>query len=117
MSESHLVVYNSLLSPWAVARQISQSMGIPRQEYWSGLPFPSPGGHLNPRIKPRSPTLQADSLPPEPPGKQKLSEFPRNEWISTIKKERERAFSPDSPTARGNIRQQEKKQEINILII
>ena len=39
-----------------------------RQEYWIGLPFPSPGDLLNPGIKPGSPTLQADSFPPEPPG-------------------------------------------------
>ena len=43
--------------------------GILQQEYWSGLPFPSPGFLSDPRIKPRSPALQADSLPSEPPGK------------------------------------------------
>ena len=42
--------------------------GILRQEYWSGLPFPSPGDLPNPGIEPRSPTLQADNLPSEPPG-------------------------------------------------
>ena len=42
---------------------------ISRPEYWSGLPFPSPGDLPNPGIEPRFPTLQADSLPPEPPGK------------------------------------------------
>ena len=44
-------------------------MGFFRQEYWSGLPFPSPGDLPNPGIKPRSPKLQVDSLPSEPPGK------------------------------------------------
>ena len=43
-----------------------------RQEYWSGLPFPSPGDLPDPGIKPESPALQADSLPSEPPGKPKL---------------------------------------------
>ena len=43
--------------------------GISRQEYWSGLPFPSPGDLPNPGIKPGSPALQVDSLPFEPPGK------------------------------------------------
>ena len=43
------------------------SVGISRQEYWSGLPCPPPGDHLNPGIEPRSPALQADSLPLEPP--------------------------------------------------
>ena len=46
-----------------------QSMEFSRPEYWSGLPFPSPGDLPNPGIEPRSPTLQADSLPAEPPGK------------------------------------------------
>ena len=41
-------------------------MGFSRQEYWSGLPFPSPGGLPDPGIEPRSPTLQADALPSEP---------------------------------------------------
>jgi len=44
-------------------------MGFSRQEYWSGLPFPSPGDLPDPGIKPRSPILQADALTPEPPGK------------------------------------------------
>ena len=53
-------------SPWTVAHQAPLSMGFSRQEYWSGLPFPPPGGHPDPRIEPSSPvspTLQADSLP------------------------------------------------------
>ena len=45
------------------------SLGFPRQEYWSGLPFPSPGNFPNPGIKFRSPALQADALTSEPPGK------------------------------------------------
>ena len=61
-----------LATPWTVAHQAPPSMGFSRQEYWRGLPFPSPGDHLNPGIKPRSPTLQVDSLPSEPPGKCKL---------------------------------------------
>ena len=46
-------------------------MEFSRQEYWSGLPFPSPGDLPNPEIKPRFPTLQAGSLLSEPPGKPK----------------------------------------------
>ena len=53
---------------WTVAPQAPQSVGSSRQEYWSGLPFPSPGYLPNPRIELRSPTLQVDSLPSEPPG-------------------------------------------------
>ena len=45
------------------------SMGFSRQEYWSGLPFPSPRDLPNPGIEPGSPTLEADTLPSEPPGK------------------------------------------------
>ena len=59
-------------TPWTVAHHVPLSMRFPRQEYWSGLPFPSPGNLLDPEIKPGSPTLQADSLPREPPGKHKL---------------------------------------------
>ena len=50
-----------------VARQAPPSMELSRQEYWSGLPFPSPGDLPDSGTKPRSPALQADSLPPEPP--------------------------------------------------
>ena len=56
-------------TPWPVAHQAALSMGFPRQEYWNGLPFPSPGYLSNPGIKPVSPRWQADSLPSEPPGK------------------------------------------------
>ena len=56
-------------TPWTVAHQGPPSMGFSRQEYWSGLPFPPSGGLPDPEIEPRSPALQADSLPSEPPGK------------------------------------------------
>ena len=52
--------------PWTVAHQAPLSMGFSGQEYWSGLPFPSPGDFPNPGFEPRSPTLQAESLPSEP---------------------------------------------------
>ena len=54
-------------TPWTVAHQAPPSMGFSRQEYWSGLPFPSPGDLPNPGIEPRSPALQADYLTSEPP--------------------------------------------------
>ena len=54
---------------WTVAYQAPPSMGFSRQECWSGLPFPSPGDLPNPGIEPRSPALEADALPSEPPGK------------------------------------------------
>ena len=56
-------------TPWTVAHQAPTSMGFSRQEYWSGLPFASPGDLPNPGIEPRSPALQADALTSEPPGK------------------------------------------------
>ena len=62
------------VTPWTVAYQAPLSMAFSRQECWSGLPFPSPGDLPNPGIEPRSPTLQADALPSEPPGK------PPNLW-------------------------------------
>ena len=49
-------------------------MGFSRQEYWSGLPFPSPVNLPDPGIEPKSPALQANSLPSEPPGKPKNAE-------------------------------------------
>ena len=62
-------------TPWTVAHQAPLSMGFSRQEYRSGLPFPSPGDLPDPGIKPwvdpiaRSPALQADALTSEPPRK------------------------------------------------
>ena len=56
-------------TPWTVACWGPLSMGFPRQEYWSELPFPSPGDFPDPGIKSWSPVLQADSLLSEPPGK------------------------------------------------
>ena len=71
-----LIKYVKLLSrgqlfvtPWTVAYQAPPSIGFSRQEYWSGLPFPSPGDLPNPGIEPGSSVLQADALWSEPPGK------------------------------------------------
>ena len=55
-------------TPGTVAYQAPLSMGFSRQEYWSGLPFPSPGELPDPGIKPRSPALQEDALSSEPQG-------------------------------------------------
>ena len=56
-------------TPWTLACQAPLSMKFSKQEYWSGLPFPSPGNLPDPGIKSRYPAMQADSLPSEPPGK------------------------------------------------
>ena len=65
----------TLCDPVTVARQAPLSMGFSRQEYWSGLPFPSPGDLPNPGIEPGSPVLQADALPSEPPGNHIRDQF------------------------------------------
>ena len=71
--------YLTLTTSWTVASQSPLSMEFSRQEYWSGLPYPPPGDLPNPRIKPASPTLQADSLPlshqPRPCVRSSLSPF------------------------------------------
>ena len=63
---SHVQLF---VTPWTVTYQAPPSLGFFRQEYWSGLPFPSPGDLPDPGIKPRSLALQADTLTSEPPGK------------------------------------------------
>ena len=60
-------------TPWTIP-----SMEVSRPEYWRGLPFPSPGDLTTPGIKPRSPTLQVDSLPAESQGK------PKKTWVSSL---------------------------------
>ena len=85
-------------TPWSVAYQAPPSMGFSRQEYWSGLPFPSPGDLPNPGIEPGSPSFQADALTSEPPGKKKQcfmkryertairKPWKRNEYLEYISK-------------------------------
>ena len=63
------------VTPWTVAHQAPLSMRFSRQEYWTGLPFPSPGDLPKPGIKPRSPASQADALTSEPPGKPLLNYY------------------------------------------
>ena len=66
---------------WTIAHQAPPSMGFSRQEYWSGLPFPSPGDLPNPGIEPRSPTLQADALTSAPPGKPLEMRIGEIKWL------------------------------------
>ena len=68
----------TLATPQTAAHQASLSMGFSRQEDWSGLPCPPPGDLPNPGIKLRSPALQVDSLPSEPPGK------PKNTGVASL---------------------------------
>ena len=70
---SHSVVSILFAAPWTASCQAPLSMEFSRQEYWSGLPFPSLGDLPNPGIRFGSPTVQANSLQSEPPGKPLLS--------------------------------------------
>ena len=91
-SLSHVQLF---ATPWPVAYQAPPSMGFSRQECWSGLPFPSPGDLPNPGIEPRSPALQADALPSEPPGK------PRKErkWSRSVVSDSLRPHGPEKGMA------------------
>ena len=65
----------TLATPWTVACQAPLSMGFSRQEYWNGLPFPSPGDLPDPGMEHRSSALQAEALPSEPPGSLNIWKF------------------------------------------
>ena len=70
-------VVSDLVTPWTAAHQAPLSMGFPRQEYWSGLPFPTPGGLLDSGIEPTclaSPALVGRFFTTVPPGKLPISE-------------------------------------------
>ena len=71
-SLSHVQLF---ATPWTVSRQAPLSMVFSRQEYWSGLPFPSPGDLPNPGIKPMSPALQVRSSLSEPPVRPSLRQL------------------------------------------
>ena len=77
---------STLCDPMTVAYKAPLSMEFSRQEYWSALPFPSPGDLPDPGTEPKSPALRADTLPSEPPGKSKTYRWP----ISTQKDAQDR---------------------------
>ena len=60
---------DSFVTPWTVAHQAPLSMGLPMQEYWSVLPFPSPGDVTDPGIEPKPPALAGGFFTTEPPRK------------------------------------------------
>ena len=70
---SHVQIF---ATPWTVAHQAPLFMGFPRQEYWSGLPFPSAGDLPNPGIEPESPALAGRFFTTEPPGKPYINAIP-----------------------------------------
>ena len=78
-----LSCFQLFVTPWTVACQVPLSMGFSRQVYWSGLPFPPPGDLPDPGIQPGSPTLLADSLPYEPPGKPNCMHSLKYSWRSS----------------------------------
>ena len=80
-SLSHVWLF---VTPWTVAYQAPRSMGFSRQEYWSWLPFPSPGDLPNPGIETGSPALQTDALLSEPPGKSYLNMLLKSTFILYI---------------------------------
>ena len=83
------VVSDSFATPWSVAHQVPLSMGFPRQEYWSGLPFPSPGGLPDLGIEPTSPALAGGFFTTGPPGKPLLCHT-----AEEVKAQRRPAFQP-----------------------
>ena len=78
------VVSDYSATPWTVTHQAPLSMEFSRQEYWSGLPFPSPGNHPNPRIEPRSSALQASTLLLSHPGSPSLMRFSRKQELREV---------------------------------
>ena len=66
---SHSVMSDSFATPWTAGHQAPLSMGFPRQENWSGLPFPPPEDLPDPGIEPMSPALADRFFIPEPQGK------------------------------------------------
>ena len=70
---------SSFVNPWTVARQAPLCMGFQRQEYWSGLPFPSPGDLPDPGIEPTSPALVGEFFTTEPPGKYGIGAIKKTE--------------------------------------
>ena len=84
---SHFSRVRLFAALWTVAHSSPLSVGFSRQEYWSGLPFPSPGDLPHPGINPGLPALQSDSLPSKPSGKpisSKTSFFPVGDFPSSL---------------------------------
>ena len=84
-SSAQPLVLSDSATPGTAAHQAPLSMGFSRQEYWSGLPCPPPGDLPNPGTEARSPALQADSLPREPPGKPKKRQIQHKKVYTGLK--------------------------------
>ena len=99
-------------TPCTVTRQALLTTGVSRQEYWSRLPFPSPGDLPDPGIEPRShssPALQVDSVPTEPPGKPSVTNGPIHFLTKSLKSKQSElgllspAIGPDMPITKAGI--------------
>ena len=92
---------NTFATPWTVALQASRSIGFPGQEYWSGLPFPSPGELPDSRFKPASPALAGRFFTTESPGKAHIPiRMAKRLTIPSADKD---VGQPNSHTAGGNV--------------
>ena len=89
-------------TPWTIAYQPPLSMGFSRQEYWSRLPFPSPGDLPDPGIEPGFPALQADSLPSEPPGNPRPKQGHQDLWLSVATQVHAQSLDSFQPQSLGS---------------
>ena len=106
---------STLATPWTVALQAPLSMGFARQEYWSGLPFPTPGDVPDPRIEPGSPALQAEFLPTELQGKSPHSRACAETREATAMKSL-RIATRESPCAATNTQHSQNKTHMHTYI-
>ena len=95
-------------SPWTVACQAPPSIGFSRQEYWSGLSFPSPGDLPDPGIEPGSPALHANFLPSEPPG----SPVPVNKLLLNYHSIRQAKQRRQCPELRNSAWEPERSENV-----
>ena len=105
----------TLATPWTAALQAPLSMGFARQEYCSGLPFPTPGDVPDPRTEPRSPALQAESSPTELQGKSPHSRACAETREATAMKSLHTA-TRESPRAATNTQHSQNKTYIHTYI-
>ena len=106
----------TVCDPWTAACQVPLFMGFFRQEYWNGLPCPPPGDLPPSGIEPRSPTLQVDSLPSEPPGKLWRGYQSKTLWRAYQSKAREvKQLRTDIFLKSGIVSMSAKQQTLRIL--
>ena len=98
-----------------IARQAPLSMEFLRQEYWSGLPFPSPGDLPDPGVEPRSPALKADPLPPEAPGKLTVCLY--NGILFNHKKELSSEIHYDMMKLKNTLSERSQPQKVSSFMI